>query len=229
MPPEQYRRGLARFCGRDFIVSPAVLIPRIETEQIVEEIQKIFPQDTPLRIADVGTGSGCLGITLALIYINSQVYLTDISEPALAVARQNTAKHQVKVRIVKSDLLNAIPKNLDVIVANLPYIPSGRLSKLAKSVRDFEPHLALNGGPKGTTIINRLLTQIAARTQKPKLVLLEIDDTHRLSDFSLPPGYHAEILKDLFRRPRILKLSWVYPATATNKAPRRSGKASTFR
>lgn len=229
MEPEAYHLGLAWFCGRNYIVDPSVLIPRLETEQIIEEIQKIYPPDARLQFADVGTGSGCLGITLSLLYIYSQVILSDISDSALDVARQNAEKHKVKVKIIKSDLLSRLPKNLDVIVANLPYIPSGRLSKLQHSVRDFEPHLALDGGPNGTTIINRFLTQITSQDKKPQLILLEIDDTHRLSDFSLPPGYSAEILKDLFHRPRILKLSWAYPAIATNKVPRKFDKASISR
>lgn len=206
MEPNEYRRGYATFCGRDFFVTPDVLIPRIETEQIIDEVSRYRKSGKSYTIADVGTGSGCLGITLSLLFPEDVVFLSDISKKALNVATINVAKHQAKVKIFHSNLLTSLPKKLDIIIANLPYIPSRRLPKLPKSVRNFEPHLALDGGPKGTSLINRLIEQISRLPKKPFLVILEIDDTHSLDNFQIPQEYQPQILLDQFNRRRFLKL-----------------------
>lgn len=200
MPPE-YTRGLAKFYKRDFIVSPAVLIPRIETEEIIEQV----PANAKL-IADVGTGSGCLGISLAEKYPAATVYISDISNEALSIARQNIQTKNVI--ILKSNLLSGYPVNLlfDVIVANLPYIPSKRISRLLAAIRKYEPHLALDGGPDGATLINQLIKQLPTRLKPGGLAVLEIDDTHTLKVFDLPESFSGEIKKDRFERNRFIIL-----------------------
>lgn len=202
--PKEYVTGLARFCGRDFVVNSDVLIPRIETEETVPLVLARYPRTEDLSIADIGCGSGCLGITLAEKLPKSLVYLSDISPAALKVAQQNA--RGMNVKIVQSDLFADYPKNLvfDVVVANLPYVPSERIPQLQSSVRDFEPHLALDGGPDGGDVINRLVKQLPERLKPNGLAILEIDDTHTLKNFSIPKDFKGEIKKDQFRRNRFL-------------------------
>lgn len=198
--PEEYKKGLAFFYKRDFIVTPTVLIPRIETAEIVYMV----PDLPKMIIADVGCGSGCIGISLAEKFPNSTVYISDISEKVLAVAKRNIkTKNIVDLR---SNLLSDYPANLlfDAILANLPYIPSGRIPTLQSSVKDYEPLEALDGGPKGTTVINRLLSQVPDHLKLDGLAILEVDDTHTLKSFILPEGFAGEIKKDQFNRNRFL-------------------------
>jgi release factor glutamine methyltransferase len=200
--PPEYITGKATFCGREFFVSPDVLIPRVETEEIIRHCEEHATKQS-FFIADVGTGCGCIGITLAKKFPNSTVYLSDISEGALKIARKNSCQEI----IIQSDLLENYPKTLfDVIVANLPYIPTKRIKKLSGSVKDFEPHLALDGGPDGTLLINRLLKQLPAHLKPGGLAILEIDDTHTLKSFRIPPSFKAQIRKDRFGRNRFLVL-----------------------
>ena len=212
--PSEYASGKAKFYGRDFIVNPEVLIPRIETEQMVDEVLKYCESDKNYTIADVGCGSGCLGITLFLELqkrnINSTVYLSDISNRALEVAHFNDIYHHSEAKFLFSDLLTNFPTRLlfDVIVANLPYIPTGRISQLPGSVKNFEPKLALDGGPKGVTLINKLLRQLSDHLKPNGLALLEIDDTHKLSSFKIPKVFRGKILKDRFNKTRFLKIEY---------------------
>ena len=203
MEPQQYKQGFAVFCGRKFLVTPDVLIPRIETEEIVRHCEEFATKQSSF-IADIGTGSGCLGITLSLKLPDSTVYLSDISEKALVIAKKNNRTDNTKFLI--SSLLNNYPKDLlfDVIVANLPYIPTDRIPTLDSSVKDFEPILALDGGPQGTTIINRLLQQLPRRLKNSGLAILEIDDTHTLQKFQIPNSMIGEVKKDQFNRNRFL-------------------------
>ncbi len=195
--PDEYVTGTAKFCGRKFFVSPNVLIPRVETEEIIAMIPSAN------LIADVGTGSGCLGITLATKFPQATVYLSDISKKALVVARKNATREI----IIKSDLLKNYPDIIfDVIVANLPYIPTKRIPRLLAAVRKYEPTMALDGGLKGTTIINRLLSQLPKHLKPTGMAILEIDDTHTLKSFNIPKNFKAEIKKDQFGRNRFLVL-----------------------
>lgn len=204
--PEEYKNNGAMFCGRKFFVDQNVLIPRIETEEIIELVLSSFWPRPESIIADIGCGSGCLGITLAEKYPNSTVYISDISEKALEVAKKNINTKNV-VPLV-SNLLTRYPTNLlfDIIVANLPYIPTARIPTLQESVKDFEPISALDGGHDGTTIINDLLFQLPGHLKPDGLAILEIDDTHTLKSFSIPKGFMGEIKKDQFGRNRFLIL-----------------------
>jgi release factor glutamine methyltransferase len=204
IPPE-YIQGKAVFCGQEFIVNQSVLIPRIETEEIVQMVRDL--KTRPKLIADVGCGSGCLGLTLAKLFPKATVFLSDISLKALEVARLNAKL--LNVKLLLSDLFNKYPKRLkfDVIVANLPYVPTTRIPKLSGSVKNFEPHLALDGGLDGMTIINRLISQLPSRLKPTGIAILEIDDTHTLGKFKTQnPKFKMEIKKDQFGRNRFLRL-----------------------
>ena len=193
------------FCSREFVVSPAVFIARVETEEIINLVLSNSGrvQNLP-TIGDVGTGSGCIGITLAELLPAATVYLSDISDLALAIARKNIQTKNIIV--LNSNLLTSYPTHLlfDVIVANLPYIPSKRIPRLLAAVRKYEPVLALDGGPDGTLLINRLLNQLPAHLKPGGLAILEIDDTHTLKKFHIPNSMTAEIKKDQFGRNRFL-------------------------
>ncbi len=140
--PLQYIVGRQEFYGRDFHVSPAVLIPRPETEHIVEAVLELRPADGA-RILDVGTGSGCIAVTLALEVKGVQVFASDISEIALQVARGNALTLGADVRFACMDLLDATQSQFDFIVSNPPYVRPGDLSRLQREVREHEPHVAL--------------------------------------------------------------------------------------
>lgn len=176
--PVQYLLGTQEFCGRDFAVSPAVLIPRPETETVVEAVLDRCPADGHVIMADVGTGSGCIGISLALALPRALVHATDRSEAALVVARDNAARHGVhdRMRFLLGDLAaplleDGLEGRLNVVVANPPYIPESALAALQPEVRDFEPWLALSGGPDGLTL-HRGLVAAAPRLLAPGGVLV---------------------------------------------------------
>ncbi len=191
--PQEYKTGFAKFYGRSFFVNKNVLIPRVETEEIIDIIRQCHSElVSGSTICDLGCGSGCIGITLAL-ELNCNVTLIDISEQTLEVAKINAKRLNANVKIVKHDLLDG--EDYDLVVANLPYIPHARINKLDPSVKDFEPHLALDGGKKGLDIIYRLLDNYPA-----KIIILEIDDTHKLKDFK--KYGKVKIIKDRFNRNR---------------------------
>ena len=173
--PLPYVLGYWHFYGRKFALTPAVLIPRPETETLVERALEWLRQHPHRRrVADVGTGSGILAITLAAEVPAARIIATDISPAALAVAHDNARRHRVAERIafVETDLLAAAPGPFDLIVANPPYIPTAALAALP--VARHEPREALDGGPDGLTVVRRLLAQACARLAPGGLLLLEI-------------------------------------------------------
>ncbi len=159
--PAQYITGHQEFFGRDFLVSPSVLIPRPETEHVIEAALELFPRGARLDILDVGTGSGCIAVTLAMEFPRSTLIAIDISPEALEIAQANAARLEAQVEFRQSDLLQAIePGRLfDVIVSNPPYVGECEADKVQKQVRDFEPHCAVFGGERGMDIIERLAPQ----------------------------------------------------------------------
>jgi release factor glutamine methyltransferase len=174
--PIQHLRGSQEFFGREFLVSPDVLIPRPETEHLVEEVLRLYPdRSAPLRIADVGTGSGILALTLALEYPRSCVLALDISAPALVMANINAVRLSVRnIRFAHSDLLAAAAgESFDLIVSNPPYIPLREAADLHAQVRDHEPHLALFGGDDGLDIFRRLIPQAAQHLHPQGWLLME--------------------------------------------------------
>ena len=148
--PTAYIVGSREFWGRQFVVTPAVLVPRPETELIIEEALGRLGAVTAPRIADIGTGSGILAVTLAAEIATASVTATDLSSDALEVAKQNAERHGVSTRVtlLNTSYLDAVPGAFDLIVANPPYVRDGDKTALARDVR-HEPDMALFGGPDG--------------------------------------------------------------------------------
>ncbi len=181
--PFAYIVGHREFHGLDLEVSPAVLIPRPETELLVElalrEARRLaVAKGRPLLIADLGTGSGAVAISLATRLSDCRVVAVDTSTLALEIARKNAARHGVASRIEfrESDLLRSVPESLDLVVGNLPYISSDEVERLMPEVSGYEPRAALDGGPDGTAIVTEALSQASERIDMPAAILFEIGD-----------------------------------------------------
>lgn len=185
--PVAYLVGRREFFSLPFEVTTDVLIPRPETEAIVVRALDVVRQDEvavpdgPVRIVDVGTGSGILAVCLAIHLPDAHVWAIDVSAAALAVARRNAARHGVEARItwVESDLFAALGAELDfhVAVSNPPYVTTSELERLDVDVRKYEPRLALDGGPQGTDVIERLLEAAPQRLTAGGRLLVEISPT----------------------------------------------------
>ena len=175
--PTAYILERQEFWGLDFEVSPAVLIPRPETELIVETALDLLPErQAAIAIADACTGSGCLAVALAREYPRARIVATDQSAEALGVARRNASKHQVddRVTFILTDALADAPGPFQLIVANPPYVPDDERLNLAPEVRDHEPALALYGGSDGLRVVRTLLHQASERLRTGGLLLFEI-------------------------------------------------------
>jgi release factor glutamine methyltransferase len=155
--PVAFIIGHREFWGLDFEVTRDVLIPRPETELIIEAALELLPRDRAARIVDVGTGSGCLAVTLAVERPLARVLAIDISTNALAVARRNATAHRVNERIdfVRADLLTAVGGTIDLVVSNPPYVP--RASSLPRDVASYEPEAALYAGRDGLDMLRRII------------------------------------------------------------------------
>jgi release factor glutamine methyltransferase len=168
--PSAYITGHREFYGLDFIIDRHVLIPRPETELIVEKAISLCQNHAVSTIADIGTGCGAIAVSLAVNLPVVTIYATDISVPALKIAGQNCVKHGVKDRIIllQGDLLEPLPAPVDMIVANLPYVSQADLTSGA------EPEMALNGGEKGLDTINVLCQQAGEKLYDKGILLLEV-------------------------------------------------------
>lgn len=217
--PIEYFTGWVTFCGQDFQVSPAVLIPRVETEELVslvfESCQKLACNlNRPIRLIEVGTGSGALGLSLALkletAHLPYHLVLSDISPEALEVARSNHDRLLLDSNISfhQGSLLATLPpQEFDLIVANLPYIPSARIPTLDPGVIEYEPHLALDGGEDGLRLIAELLSQTPEFSLPHTEIWLELDETHTSKQLeSLASNKKVTILKDSFDKIRFAHL-----------------------
>jgi release factor glutamine methyltransferase len=174
--PLPYLTGRREFWNLTLEVTPAVLIPRPETELIVETALELFPDPAaPVRIADACTGSGCLAIALAIERPRASVVATDLSAAALDVARRNFQRHGVADRVVavETDVLEAVRGTFDLIVANPPYVSEGARPALQPEVRDYEPSIALYGGGDGLAIMRRLVVQAVPRLEPGGVLLFE--------------------------------------------------------
>lgn len=195
--PLAYIRGHAMFFGRSFTVDPSVLVPRPETELIIEAFLQhiVLTNDKKLAVADIGTGSGCIGITIALEQPNTQVDLYDISDDALKIARKNAAQLNARVGIHKSDLLMSVAKPYDVIVTNLPYVPDGFPINTAAS---REPKLALFSGADGLRDYQTFWQQIDLLKYKPSYIITEAfpNQHHALATMARHNGYALEYVQD---------------------------------
>lgn len=203
--PLEYLLGGTTFAGHRIALTPDVLIPRPETEILLEEaIKLIEPEGLP--VLDVGTGSGILALALAKKFPQLEIVATDISRAALALARKNSAGIG-NIRHVECDLMEnaekSLPERFQLIVANLPYIPTGQIDGLMREVR-HEPRLALDGGADGLDLIRRLVAQSAGRTRH---LALELGDgqAEEAKTLCLRAGYALiRILPDFTERERIL-------------------------
>jgi release factor glutamine methyltransferase len=228
--PTQYLTGKQEFWGFEFEVTPAVLIPRPETEHVIEVVlerlgergikinMKTGAPSPALQIADVGTGSGCLAVALAHELPHAQIIATDISAAALEVAQRNASRHGVADRIdfLECDLLGASspsplvarPSSLDVIVSNPPYIAEYEAATLAREVRGHEPHAALFGGPTGVEIYARLIEQAGASLRPGGILVLELGYNSAgavRKMFHLQPHWaNVSMTNDLAGIPRVL-------------------------
>ena len=172
--PAHHLTGLCPFWGREFLVGPAVLIPRPETELLVEAALRA---DLPAaaRVADVGTGSGCLAITLALERPGWRLAATELSPAALAVARANVERLGARVGLVWCDLASALAGGFHLVVANLPYVPTEALGSLPVEVR-HDPRRALDGGADGLALVRRLVADLPRLLAPGGLALLELGE-----------------------------------------------------
>jgi release factor glutamine methyltransferase len=212
--PSAYITGRREFYGLELEVTPDTLIPRPETETLVETALE-FLAELPLyyqpNVADVGTGSGAIAIALARTCLRAAITATDVSYAGLDVAHRNAKRHGVASRIsfCHGDLLTPVRAPLDLVVANLPYVSSGDLPGLAPEVRDYEPVCALDGGPEGMDPIRRLLRLAPSYLHPRGGVCLEFGDgqagaVQRLATSCLP-GATIALVNDLAGRPRVLK------------------------
>lgn len=156
--------GHREFWGLEFAVTPATLVPRPETELIVEEVLRTVPERSTATIVDIGTGTGCLGIALAVERPATSVIATDISHDALLVARRNAGTHRVadRVQFVQTDLAAGLTVQADVVVSNPPYVPDHTAALLAADVVRYEPSMALFAGDDGLTVLRRLFETVPA-------------------------------------------------------------------
>lgn len=197
--PLQHLLGSVGFHRRDFLCDARALIPRPETEELVEMILKLLPGG-PLEILDMGCGSGVLGLTLAAERPDSHVTLADVSEDALSLTRENAEKLGItNITLVRSDLFSSISGTFDLIVANLPYVPEGEAAEMARELR-HDPALALFSGADGLDLLRRFVPESFAFLKPAGLLALEIghDQASQLRDSLESSGFREiEIRTDL--------------------------------
>lgn len=224
--PTQYLTGKQEFWGMECEVTPAVLIPRPETEHVIEvALQRLDERSganrgESLRIADVGTGSGCIAIALAKELPNAQIFATDISAEALKIAKRNAENHDLAQRIhfVQCDLLESQQCEshaFDLIASNPPYVARTETNELAREVRDYEPHTALFSGPTGTEIYARLIAQASPRLRPGGLLVMEIGDgaSERVRDMLDANSWtDIRVTKDLACIPRVVSAKRAHSA-----------------
>jgi release factor glutamine methyltransferase len=209
LEPIQYITGEQEFYGLRLHVSPAVLIPRPETEHLVEAVLALLPANQPLKLADIGTGSGAIAIALAVHLPLAQITALDISAKALAVAASNAREHNVADRIdfLESNLLAAVDHQIetfDAIVSNPPYIPESDRPTLHPQVRDHEPATALFAGETGLDIYRRLIPQSLSALKPNGLLALEIGHGQGEPLTDLLAGWNdISFVNDLQQIPRV--------------------------
>ncbi|MBV8051682.1 MAG: peptide chain release factor N(5)-glutamine methyltransferase [Acidobacteriaceae bacterium] len=206
--PAQYITGHQEFWGMDLIVSPAVLVPRPETEHVIETVlQLIGEAEKPLRIVDVGTGSGSIALALAKELPRAEIDATEISPAALEVARANAARHQVERRIHfhETDLLQGFEaSSLDFVVSNPPYVGESEEDQVQLEVRKFEPRSAVFAGPTGMEVIERLIAEANFVLRPGGWLIFEISGTIAERVKELLNGWsNVQISNDLQDIPRV--------------------------
>ncbi len=214
--PVAYLVGRKEFFSLEFEVTRAVLIPRPDTECVVDECLRLAKPMPAPTILDIGTGSGCLAVAVARQHKTAQVTAVDISPAALGVASANAARNRVaeRVRFLQGDLFAPLPagERFDFILSNPPYIPHDDISKLAPGVRDYEPHVALDGGADGFAVFDRLIAEATAHLKPNGYLLIEIGSPQeepareRIGRYA---GYElAKTIHDGSGHPRVLLARW---------------------
>ena len=208
--PLSYITGTREFYSLDFQITSAVLIPRQETETLVDEVIKIA-KENPLKIVDVGTGSGAIAIALAVNLPLAKIIATDISVDALHVAESNTKMNDVfsRINFKQGNLLDVLDEKVDVIVSNPPYIPSNQIEHLQPEVKK-EPHIALDGGSDGLEYIRKLIGNCSEKLNNNGHIFIEIDPSQseevlKIADTHFPDARTA-IIKDLSQNNRVLSI-----------------------
>ena len=205
--PAQYITGHQEFWGMDFIVSPAVLIPRPETEQLIETVLPLARATEKPRIVDVGTGSGCIALALAKELVNAEIHATDISPDALEIAEANAARHQLgdRIKFHDTDLLQGLLSgDFDFVVSNPPYVGQSEADQVQLEVRKFEPRNAVFAGPTGVEVIARLIPQADAALKPGGWLVMEISGTIAENVRPLLMAWtNTRILNDLQGIPRV--------------------------
>jgi release factor glutamine methyltransferase len=212
--PAQYITGHQEFWGMDLIVTPAVLIPRPETEHLIETVVTLagdkgsLPRKT-LRMVDVGTGSGCIALALAKEFPQAEIHAIDVSEAAIEIARANAARHQVEPRITfhQADLLTGLNLGVfDFVVSNPPYVGESEEDQVQLEVRKFEPRNAVFAGHEGTEVIARLIPQAESALQTGGWLVLEVSGTIADKVQKLLSGWdEVRAIPDLQSIPRIVQ------------------------
>jgi release factor glutamine methyltransferase len=214
--PLQHIVGFTSFCGLEIAVNRNVLVPRPETELLAERGWKFLDDLStlnlqPLTVVDFGTGSGCLAIALACKCPAAEVYALDVSPEALALARQNAARHGLaeRIRLLQGDGFAAVPEEarFDLIISNPPYIPSGEIASLQPEVRDYDPRRALDGGADGLDYGRRLAAEGAPFLKPHGRLMLEFGDgqAERLREILQQQKWIVEAIEeDYTHRPRIM-------------------------
>jgi release factor glutamine methyltransferase len=207
--PTQYITKKQEFYGREYHVSPAVLIPRPETEHVVDSsLRRLAERNGP--VIDVGTGSGAIAVTLALESAR-EVYATDLSAEALAVASQNARRLGANVRFLQCDLLSAVrDESIQLVVSNPPYVPESDTSVLQREVIEFEPHLALFGGSDGMDIVRRLAVESVRVLRPGGWLIMEVayNADRRVREMLGPPWTDVRVETDLAGLPRVVSARW---------------------
>lgn len=214
--PLAYILGYKEFYGVNLLVNPNVLIPRPETESLVEHalFMALMGMETrELVIADVGTGTGAIAINLAIHLPAARIYAIDSTDPVLDVASYNIRAHNVadRVRLLKGDLLEPLGEPVDLIIANLPYIPTDRIPTLQPEIQ-WEPKQALDGGPDGLNLVRRLLHQAASdKLKEHGIIIMELDPEQVPSARELArelfPGAELTVEKDLAQQDRMFVIN----------------------
>ena len=202
--PLQYIEEYVPFYSIQINVDQRCLIPRPETEYMIEIIKNNI--DTPKKILDVGTGTGCIALMMKKLFPDAEVHAVDISNDALSLAKENAEINNLEVNFYQSDLLSNVETlDFDLIVANLPYIPTSTLSTLNKEVIDYEPLIALDGGEDGRLYIDKLQNDLKNIDSKELVLVLEVDTSHAESLLSSFTDWEdVKLEKDLVERDRYI-------------------------